>query len=117
MKVIIAGSRNIATPDALRDALADSGFDVSEVVSGGARGVDQLGEWWAAHEGLPVKVFKADWKKHGRAAGPIRNRQMAEYADALLAIWDGESPGTKNMIEEAQKRGLKVHVHNSEVLA
>lgn len=57
-----------------------------------------------------LKIFPADWDKYGRRAGPIRNREMAEYADALLAYWDGKSRGTKNMIEEARARGLKVSI-------
>jgi hypothetical protein len=55
-------------------------------------------------------VFPADWKTHGKAAGPIRNRQMAKNAEALIALWDGNSRGTKNMIETATKLGLKVYV-------
>lgn len=79
------------------------------MVSGGANGVDLLGEQWACSWGIPVKQFMADWSKHGRAAGPIRNRQMAEYADALIAIWDGQSRGTKSMIRESRKAGLDVY--------
>ena len=57
-----------------------------------------------------MRVFPADWDKYGKRAGYLRNVQMAEYADALLAFWDGESRGTKNMIDEALSRGLKVGV-------
>lgn len=57
---------------------------------------------------IPVKRFPADWDRHGRAAGPIRNCQMAQYADALIAIWDGKSRGTKNMIDEMNKCGKPV---------
>lgn len=92
-------------------AMAECPWAVTEVVSGGARGADAFGEEWARDRRVPVRVFPADWNRHGRAAGPIRNREMAEYADALVAVWDGESRGTKNMIEEATKRGLKVHVY------
>lgn len=110
MKVIIAGSRTIADMAMLVQAIADSGFEITEVVSGGARGVDKLGELWAVQNFTTATVFPADWSSHGKAAGTIRNRQMAEYADALIALWDGESRGTKNMIEEAAARGLKVFV-------
>ena len=81
-----------------------------EIVSSGARGADALGEQWAADHGLPVKRFPAQWERHGRRAGPLRNGQMAEYATHLVAFWDGKSRGTKNMIEEAKKRGLKIRV-------
>lgn len=109
MKTIIAGSRTINEMDALTAAIRASKFDISEVVSGGAGGVDQLGEQWACAHGVPVVKFPADWNAHGKAAGPIRNRKMAEYAEALIAVWDGRSRGTKNMIDTAQKLGLKVH--------
>lgn len=113
MKVIIAGSRSIIDPAIVVAAVEASGFKIAEVVSGCCRGVDKLGEKWAEDRGLPVKRFLANWGKHGKSAGPIRNREMAEYADALIAIWDGKSRGTANMIEEAEKRGLKVFVYRA----
>lgn len=81
-----------------------------EIVSGGARGADSLATDLAAAYFLSLHVFPADWEAHGKAAGHIRNRQMAEYATDLLAFWDGESRGTKNMIETAKKLGLGIHV-------
>lgn len=80
-------------------------FKITEVVSGGAEGVDQLGKDWAYKNGIPSKQFNAHWSENGRAAGPMRNREMAAYADALIAVWDGESRGTKNMIEEMKRLG------------
>ena len=85
-------------------------MDITIVVSGGAPGVDTLGEQYADEMNIPVHVYEADWDKHGRAAGPIRNRKMAENAEALIALWDGKSKGTKNMIETATKKGLMVYV-------
>jgi hypothetical protein len=119
MKVVIAGSRRISGVDAdsfVTEAVHGSGWlgRITEVVSGCARGVDDAGMRWAAYMGFPVKRFPADWRKHDRAAGPVRNRQMAEYADALIAIWNGESPGTRNMIEEMRARGKPVYVHRVE---
>jgi len=114
MKVIIAGSRDFTDDEQLRAAIADAGFEILAVISGGARGVDALGEKWAEENGIPVKVFPADWDLHGKAAGPIRNREMAEAADALIALWDGESRGTKNMINTARKKGLKTHIHRTD---
>ena len=95
---------------ALEEAYAQEEILVSEVVCGEARGVDEMGKKAAQAKNIPVKSFPADWSKHGKSAGPIRNREMAEYADALVAIWDGKSKGTKNMIDTAKKLGLKVFV-------
>jgi len=110
MRTIIAGSRAITDPHLVTIAIHRAGFSISQVVSGGARGVDRLGERWAKANGIPVKKFPADWKKHGMGAGHVRNREMAHYADALIAIWDGASPGTKSMIDYAKRRGLRVYV-------
>lgn len=118
MKVIIAGSRGITTMgelhQAMKDAFKGELVVATEIVSGGARGVDAIGEAWGRQRGLKVKRFPADWKTHGRRAGPIRNRQMAEYADVLVAVWDGRSRGTENMIATAMALGLRVHVHRVE---
>lgn len=111
MKVIIAGSRTIHSIIPIIEGIRASGFKISEVVSGGARGVDAVGEAWAKVHDTDFKVFPADWKTYGKSAGPRRNRQMAEYADALVAIWDGESPGTRNMIEQMKRLGKPVYVH------
>lgn len=111
MRTIIAGSRQIQDISFVMDAIRESGFQIDEVVSGGARGVDSLGEKWANRNSVPVRVFPADWNAHGKAAGPIRNTEMANYADALIAIWDGESRGTSHMIRTAKSKGLKVFVH------
>jgi hypothetical protein len=111
MKTIIAGSRTVTELAEVSKAVRESGFAVTEVVSGGARGVDALGEEWANQAGVPVKLFPADWKKYGRGAGPIRNSHMAEYSEALIAVWDGKSRGTKDMVAKAQKRGLRVFVY------
>jgi hypothetical protein len=105
MKTIIAGCRDF-TDYNLLEAKVDyyrKDHAITEVVCGGATGADALGENYAIQNGIPVKGFPADWNKHGKAAGPIRNRQMAEYADVLIAVWDGKSRGTKNMIDEMNK--------------
>ena len=106
MKTIIAGGRDIHDYEVVLDAIKESQFPISVVVSGGAKGVDALGERYAEEMNLPLHIYAADWEQHGRAAGPIRNRKMAENAEALIAIWDGKSRGTKNMIETAEKKGL-----------
>lgn len=112
MKLIIAGSRyvNVTSEQiscALRGWLHLEPYEITEVVSGGARGVDKSGEQWAEDNSRPYRVFPADWDTHGRAAGPIRNQEMADYADIALVFWDGRSRGTLSMISEmAQRRKL-----------
>jgi len=113
MRLIIAGSRTIT--DGLwvsseLDRLTHGGRDIEAVLSGGARGVDRLGEAWAVGHDIPVEVFLADWDRYGRSAGYRRNELMAAHADALAAFWDGTSRGTKHMIEIARKQGLAVRV-------
>lgn len=112
--VIIAGPRTMNDPRPLVDAVRASGWKdkIIGVISGGCpTGADHYAELWCALWAVPMKVFPADWKAHGKAAGPIRNRQMAAEGDALIALWDGKSRGTANMIQEAKKRGLPVHIH------
>jgi hypothetical protein len=113
MKVIIAGSRTINSYALVANTIKESGFRITEVVSGTTRGVDQLGELWAVRQvpQVPIRRFPANWARYGRAAGRRRNEEMAKYAEALIAVWDGSSRGTTNMIQIAQKRGLGLFVH------
>lgn len=108
MKVIIAGSRTIQDYRIVKTAIERSGFKITEVVSGTARGVDVLGERWAMDHNLPIKQFPADWDGNGRGAGYIRNMEMADYADALIAVWNGRSKGTQHMIATARKKDMEV---------
>ena len=118
LKVIIAGSRDFNDYELLRERMdyfitglnGWDGMDNMEIVSGTARGADTLGELYASHNQIPVARFPADWRKYGKSAGYKRNAQMAEYADVLVAFWDGESRGTKHMIDLAYEDGLSVHV-------
>lgn len=110
MKVIIAGSRSITDYDLLLRTIKNSRFEINEVISGGCRGVDLMGERYAEENDIPIIWFPADWKKHGKNAGPIRNKEMAEYADALIALYDGSSRGTANMIETAIDCELEIYV-------
>ena len=111
MRVIIAGSRTITDPTIVALAVEGSGFNVTTVVSGGAHGVDYLGEEYAVANALNCTVYPADWDTHGKQAGFLRNMKMAANADALIAIWDGKSKGTAHMIEIAAIEGLQVHLH------
>ena len=114
MKVIIAGSREFSDFQLLytkcEEVLANA--NEVEIVSGTARGADKLGEHYASLKGYSVRQFPADWNKHGKSAGYIRNKEMAEYADCLIAFWDGNSKGTKHMIDLAKERGLFVYIIN-----
>lgn len=111
LRTIVAGMRDFTDSAVVADAVLSAPWEVGTVLSGGASGVDAAGERVARAFGLPVERYPADWNRHGRAAGPIRNRQMAENADALVAVWNGKSRGTRNMIETARSLGLRVHVH------
>jgi hypothetical protein len=117
MKTIIAGSRTITDMADVNDAVAASMFLITEVVCGMARGADLLGKEWAQFLNIPVKEFPADWNKHGKRAGYLRNEQMAEYADVAIVIWDGNSPGSKHMIDIARRHRLKTYVHIPGVLS
>ena len=110
MKLIIAGSRDFNDYFLMCKSIASLGFKVDEVVSGGARGADSLGEKWAFEHLVPVRYFPAHWVEEGRAAGINRNHKMGNYADYLIAFWDGKSPGTLDMITYMQQLGKPVEV-------
>lgn len=120
MKLIIAGGRDF---EDLTLALSEfynfsSEMNVSlsksnpfkEIVSGGARGADRIGEKIAEINKIPVKQFIPDWDGLGKRAGFVRNADMGNYADAALIFWDGKSRGTANMIEVAKRKGLILKV-------
>lgn len=110
MKVIVAGGSDFKCIIAVHRAMYDSGFEITEVVTGGATGVDALAKSIAGICRHGHKEFIADWKSYGLIAGPMRNRKMAEYADALVAVWDGKSKDTANMINQATNLNLDVHI-------
>jgi hypothetical protein len=112
MKTIIAGCRDFKDYSLLKSKVNQhrNYHKITEIVCGGAAGADTLGYEYAAEYLIPTTLFEADWNTFGRAAGPIRNRQMAEYADCLIAVWDGKSKGTKNMIGEMNKLKKPVYI-------
>lgn len=117
MKVIIAGGRDFEDYELLKAELnlilcIRVMREDLEIVSGGAKGADALGERYAKEYNVPVKVFKADWNKHGKAAGPIRNAEMAKYAQGCIVFWDGKSNGTWNMIQAARNHSLILYIIN-----
>lgn len=112
MRVIIAGSREFDDYEMLKQAMAqqlEEGLDITEVVSGTAPGADRLGERWAQENGISLKRFPAQWEKYGRAAGPMRNAEMADYADYLIAFWHPSCVGTTNMIANMDYRKKPYH--------
>ena len=110
MRTIIAGSRTGVGWAHVCRAMTWCGWRPSIVVSGCAAGADSWCEAWACWEGIPVEIMPAHWTAYGRSAGARRNRQMAKAADALVAVWDGVSPGTRDMIDVATRTGLRVFV-------
>lgn len=109
MRIIVAGSRYITDYTLLKEVIAESNFEITEILCGMAEGVDKLGERFAKENNIPLRYFPAQWHQYGKSAGPIRNEKMAQNADGLIYIWDGESRGTKNMISLATQYGLKVY--------
>lgn len=113
-KVIIAGSRDFETEEhylqleSQMDKLILAFGLPDEIVSGAARGADRLGERYASANGIKITRFIPDWDRHPKRAGFLRNEEMANYADTLVAFWDGHSKGTRHMIEYAIKQGLEV---------
>lgn len=115
LKVVIAGSREFEDYEKMKRLV--KGFlvkveDEIEIVSGGCRGADMLGERLAGECGWSVRRFEANWKLYGKCAGIIRNREMAKYADiCLLFVVEGAgNRGSRNMLKEARERGCRVYV-------
>lgn len=122
IRLIIAGTREFNRYDIVESKAASFVQELKEqskgctitIVFGGAKGADLLGERFAKEYGFKLMRFPADWKVYGKQAGPVRNRQMLNYAKeeqgALLAFWDGKSRGTKNMIDIAKDAGIIIKI-------
>jgi hypothetical protein len=106
MKVAVIGSRGFDDYDKVKAIL--SAIKIDLLVSGGASGGDTLGERYANENNIETLIYLPDWEKHGRLAGFIRNTNIVEGADLVVAFWDGESKGTKDSIDKAKKLGKKV---------
>lgn len=115
LRVIIAGSRNYPGGAlGVERAVKASGFHIDTVIVGGARGADMAGERWAHFNGITTMVFPAKWwSTHGKKAGMIRNAEMARNADALIALWDGNSRGTLDMIKRMAKKPTCIYWEKS----
>ncbi len=109
MKVIITGGRSLIDHRLIQQAIGLSRFTFNEIISGMAPGVDTIGYRIGRALEIPVSEFPANWKKFGRSAGPIRNREMVNVADAVLVIWDGKS--TQNIINQAIEKDLELCVY------
>ncbi len=117
VRVVIAGCRNYNNYKEAKEYIDHCISNIRKentiiIVSGGADGADALGERYAAENGLKLERYPADWEKYGRSAGPKRNRQMAEIGDYVICFWDGQSRGTKSMIEYAKKLGKSIRIKN-----
>lgn len=114
MRVLIAGSRGYTDyGEACRhinkclESVSDSDIII---ISGGAYGADKLGERYAAENGYKIEKHLPDWKRYGRSAGIIRNREMMIEADLVICFWDGESRGRRSMVEFSKRLGKKLRV-------
>ncbi len=115
IKIVIAGSRDYQNyseaKQFIKECLKKANLKENPVfLSGGCRGADRLGEQFAADFGFEIRVYPAQWEKYGKAAGPIRNKLLAEECDVLISFWDGKSRGTKSMIDLARKNGKIVWI-------
>ena len=110
VKLIIAGSRDFQNYPLLCKEVDEIRDRIECVICGEAKGADTLGRTYAYDNAIPIKSFPADWQKYGSSAGYVRNQQMGDYADELIAFWNGTSPGTKHMIDYMNKLGKKVTV-------
>lgn len=111
-KLIVAGGRDFNNRELFLKTMQQVEQELSEysvaLVSGMAKGADMMGYQFAKEQGITCHTFPADWNKHGKRAGYIRNQEMADFSDGLVAFWDGQSRGTKHMIETMKAQGKLV---------
>ena len=117
LKIVIAGCRNYNNYDEAKEYIDFCIREIKKnntivILSGGCRGADAIGERYAIENGYEIRKFVADWDKYGKAAGPIRNEQMAKDADYIICFWDYKSRGTKSMIENAKKYSKPYKIKN-----
>ena len=112
MKIAVVGSRSFNDYDYMTSILNNI-EDITLIVSGGASGADRLVEMYADQNNINKLILKADWGKYGKSAGMIRNKDIVDTAEYIIAFWDGVSKGTKHMIDIANRKGIKVYVHHT----
>lgn len=114
MRLIIAGGRDFNDYELLKEKvgyiLSNKSKNNIQVVSGTANGADKLGEQYAVENQYEIKQFPAQWDVHGKKAGYLRNEEMANYATHCICFWDGQSKGTKHMIDIAKREKLNLRV-------
>ena len=115
-RIVIAGSRNFNDYEHLSKVIDDhlKKHNVDDVIfiTGGCRGADMLGERYAKEHGFVCQRYSAQWSRYGKAAGPMRNREMAKDCDTVICFWDQKSKGTRSMIEYAKQYGKLLHVEH-----
>jgi len=115
-RIIVCGGCNYSNYEAFKRQLDQvlAKYENVTLISGHAKGVDTMAECYASEKKIPIKVFPAEWTKYGKAAGPIRNTAMLQYAleqtAVVVAFWNGASRGTGNMLKQAEKTGVECHV-------
>lgn len=114
IRVCIAGTRTFNDYSLLKTIITNAFFDISRlhIISGHAKGADELGERFANENNLLLDIYPADWRLYRNRAGAIRNAEMAQVSDCLVAFWDDESRGTKNMIKNMKKLKKPVLIYN-----
>ncbi len=109
IKLAIVGGRTFNDYDILNEHIAkvcqENDFTITEIISGGARGADKLGERYAKDNNIPIRIFPAEWDKYGKSAGFRRNKDIIDACDVCVAFWDGESRGTKHDIDLCRSVG------------
>lgn len=108
MKVAVVGSRDFNDIDLMVDTLGQ--YEITEIISGGARGADSLAEDFADAAGIKKTIFPANWAKYGKAAGYFRNTKIIRNCDVCIAFWDGKSRGTKSSIDLCKQFGKECRV-------
>lgn len=116
MNIAIVGSRNFKDYEFMKSVIEtyiiENSLEQTIIVSGGAKGADALAEKFASEKGYGTLIFLPEWEKYGRGACSVRNTQIIENADVVIAFWDGASRGTKDSIDKAKKMGKKLMIHS-----
>lgn len=111
MKYAVIGGRDFVDYELLEKTLNDI-CTISFIISGGAKGTDQLAEHYSTENGINTMIFRPDWKKYGRGAGVVRNKKIIENSDICVAFWDGKSKGTQSSINIAKKLNIPTLIIN-----
>lgn len=120
-RIVIAGSRDYNNYEELKFCMDNIVSEIENddeiiIISGGCRGTDKLGERYAKEKGYKTEIYPAQWKIYGRGAGLKRNKEMAEICDLVVCFWNGDSPGTRAMIEFAKKCNKPVIVNKINII-